>query len=285
MKIDGKSIASIILESLKAEVQDLKEKEIVPTLAVILIGDEKSSAAYVRQKELKAKEIGARIEIFRFNESVANSEIETLIIKLDEDTKIHGIIIQRPAPKHIEIDSLEDSISSEKEVDGFGKYPIYPVPVAEAVLLILEDVYIKQKAKNLFPNWLKSKKMAVLGTGETAGGPIINYFREYGTEPVVIDSKTESKDSLMKEADIIISAVGKTIINSSNIKKGVILIGVGMHMKDSKLHGDYNEEEIKNIAGFYTPTPGGVGPVNVAMLLSNLVEACQNSMRSNQNGG
>ncbi|MCL4386969.1 bifunctional 5,10-methylenetetrahydrofolate dehydrogenase/5,10-methenyltetrahydrofolate cyclohydrolase [Patescibacteria group bacterium] len=278
MIIDGKHISSIILVSLKAEIQDLKEKEIVPTLAVILIGDEKSSIAYVKQKERKAEEIGAQIEIFRFEESVTNDEIETLVKKLDSDAKIHGIILQRPAPKHIEIDRLEDFISSEKEVDGFGNHPIYPVPVAEAVLLMLEDVYIKQKAKNLFSDWLKSKKIVVLGKGETAGQPIINYFREYGIEPVVIDSKTKSKDSLMKAADIIISAVGKTIINPSNIKKGVILVGVGMHTQDGKLCGDYNEEEIKNTASFYTPTPGGVGPVNVAMLLKNLVESAEDNL-------
>ena len=275
MIIDGKSIASIILESLKAEVEELKEKGIVPTLAVILIGDEKSSLAYIKQKELKAKEIGAQIEIFRFDESVTNTEIETLIKKLDSDIKIHGIILQRPVPKHIEIDRLENFISSEKEVDGFGNHPIFPVPVAEAVLLMLENVYTKQKAKNLFSDWLKAKKMAVLGTGETAGRPIINYFREYGITPTVIDSKTQNKDSLMKDADIIISAVGKTVVKPANIKKGVILIGVGMHTQDGKLHGDYNEEEIKNIASFYSPSPGGVGPVNVAMLLKNLVESAE----------
>lgn len=277
MKIDGREIAIQILVSLKAEVQDLKEKGIIPTLAVILIGEDKSSIAYIKQKELKAKEIGAQIEIFRFEKSVTNNEIETLIKNLDSDTKIHGVVLQRPVPKHIEIDRLEDFISSGKEVDGFGNHPIYPVPVAEAVFLMLEDAFGKQKAKQLFSGWLKSKKIVVLGKGETAGGPIINYFREYGIEPAIIDSKTQNRDSLMKEADIIVSAVGKTIINSSNIKKGVILIGVGMHTQDGKLYGDYNEEEIKNIASFYSPSPGGVGPVNVTMLLKNLVESAESS--------
>lgn len=275
MKIDGRIIATRILEGLKIEIKELKEKRIVPTLAVILIGNDKSSVAYIKQKELKAKEISTQIEIFRFDESVINDEIETLIEKLDKDTKIHGIILQRPVPSHIEIDRLEDFISSEKEVDGFGNHPIYPVPVAKAVLLILEDVYTKQKTKNSFSDWLKSKKMVVLGTGETAGQPIINYFREYGIKPIVIDTKTQDKNTLIKEADIVISAVGKIIINSSNIKKDVVLIGVGMHAQEGKLYGDYNEEEIKNIASFYSPTPGGVGPVNVAMLLKNLVESAK----------
>jgi methylenetetrahydrofolate dehydrogenase (NADP+)/methenyltetrahydrofolate cyclohydrolase len=142
---------------------------------------------------------------------------------------------------------------------------------------MLEDAFSKQKTKQLFSDWLKSKKMAVLGTGETAGQPIINYFRDYGIEPLIIDSKTQNKESLLKGADIIISAVGKKVINPSDIKKGVILIGVGMHTKDGKLYGDYNEEEIKNIASFYTPVPGGVGPVNVSMLLKNLVESAEDN--------
>jgi methylenetetrahydrofolate dehydrogenase (NADP+)/methenyltetrahydrofolate cyclohydrolase len=278
MIIDGKSIALKILEALKLRVKDLKSKGLTPALAVILMGDEKSSASYIKQKELKAKEIGAQINIFRFDDTVSNAEIETLIKKLDGDEKIHGIIIQRPVPKHIEIDRLENFISSEKEVDGFGNHPIFPVPVAEAVLIMLEDVYLKQNAKELFSAWLKAKKMAVLGTGETAGQPLANYFEKYGTNPVVIDSKTENKDSLTKGADIIISAVGKTVINTSNIKKGVILIGVGMHTENGKLCGDYNEEEIKKTASLYSPTPGGVGPVNVAMLLKNLVEAAEETL-------
>lgn len=273
MRIDGKQTALKILEALKGEAEELKKRNIVPTLAVILIGDEKSSNAYVRQKELKAKEIGAFVEIFRFNAQVTNKEIETLIKKLDSDPKIHGIILQRPAPKHIEAERLENLISFEKEVDGFGSHPIFPVPVAEAVMILLEDVFGKLETKELFSNWLKSKTMAVLGTGETAGQPIINYFRNYGVNLTVINSKTENKDSLIKNADIVVSAVGKTVINSSNIKKGAILIGVGMHTENGKLRGDYNEEEIKDLVSFYTPTPGGVGPVNVAMLLKNLVEA------------
>jgi methylenetetrahydrofolate dehydrogenase (NADP+)/methenyltetrahydrofolate cyclohydrolase len=143
------------------------------------------------------------------------------------------------------------------------------------VLLILKYAFTKQRTKQLFSDWLKSKKITVLGTGETAGQPITNYFRKYGITPIVIDSKTQNKNSLMKDADIIISAVGKTIINSSNIKKGVILIGVGMYTENGKLYGDYSGEEIKNIASFYTPSPGGVGPVNVAMLLKNLIESAE----------
>lgn len=274
MLIDGKQIAAEILQDLKSRVENLKKRGVFPKLAVVLMGDEESSAIYVRQKELKAKEIGATLEIFKFDETVTNNEVETLVKKLDADLKIHGIILQRPAPKQIEIEKLEQFISSAKEVDGFGTNPIYEVPVAQAVLLMIK----KTCGKKEFFNWLGSKNIVVLGKGQTAGGPIINLLTKKGLSPTVIDSKTVNKDSILQNADIIISAVGKqNIINSSNIKKGVILIGVGMHMEKGKLCGDYREKEISDIASFYTPTPGGVGPVNVSMLLKNLIEAAEKS--------
>ena len=282
MKIDGREIAKQILSNLKLRVEKLKGKDAVPTLAVILIGDEKSSIAYIKQKQLKAKEIGAQVEIFHFDESVVNNEIETLIRKLDKDVKIHGIILQRPVPKHIEITRLENLISSQKEVDGFGNHPIFSVPVAQAVLTMIKNAYENSNEKQPFSNWLKAKKIVVLGKGETAGQRIINLLREKGLDPVIIDSKTPDKNTLIKQADIVISATGKiNAVKAFDIKPGVILIGVGLaNDSEGKLHGDYNEEEIKDIASFYTPTPGGTGPVNVAMLLENLVDAAE-SLTSN----
>lgn len=274
MLIDGKQIAAEVLQDLKSRVENLKKRGVFPKLAVVLMGDEKSSAIYVRQKELKAKEIGATVEIFKFDETVTNNEVETLVKKLNADLKIHGIILQRPTPKQIEIEKLEQLISSNKEVDGFGVNPTYEVPVAQAVLLMIK----KTCGKKEFLNWLGSKNIVVLGKGETAGGPIINLLTRKGFSPTIIDSKTINKDSLLQNADIVISAVGKqNIINSSNLKKGAILIGVGMHMEKGRLCGDYREKEIANIASFYTPTPGGVGPVNVSMLLKNLIEATEKS--------
>ncbi len=275
MIIDGREIAKQILERLKLRVEKIKEKGITPKLAVILMGDEKSSVTYVRQKELKAKEIGAKTQIFRFGQNVGEAKIKQLVKKLDADKSIHGVILQRPAPKSIDAEKLEELISPQKEVDGFGKHPIYPVPVAQAVFLLLKKTYESLSENAPFQQWVKLKNTVILGKGETAGQPIINHLIKLGVEPLIIDSKTQDKDSLLKKADIIISAVGKTIINSANIKKGAILIGVGMHTENGKLCGDYDEENIKGIASFYTPTPGGVGPVNVAMLLQNLVDAAE----------
>lgn len=267
MKIDGRSIAQSLLDELKIKTSKLKAEGITPTLAVILMGDNDSSTIYVKQKKLKAEEIGAEVKIFQFAAGVTNEEIESQIKKLDSDPNIHGIILQRPAPAQVKVEELEEFISSEKEIDGFGQNSVYPVPVAEAVWRMLLTVMPEQE--------LQTKSFAVLGKGETAGLPIINYLRKKGIEAQVVDSKTENRGEIIKNADIVISAVGKeNAVGANELKKGAILIGVGLSSNnEGKLVGDFDQEEIEQIASAYSPTPGGVGPVNVAILLENLIKA------------
>ncbi|MBI4089742.1 MAG: hypothetical protein HY424_03505 [Candidatus Levybacteria bacterium] len=164
------------------------------------------------------------------------------------------------------------------------------MPISAAILEILKEVYFaKRKAGGTggkpvtgpaLRNWLKLKNIVVIGKGETGGKPIIEMFKKMNIKPTIIDSKTKNPKALTKKADIIISAVGKpNVIDSQNIKRGVILIGIGLFRgADGKLHGDFNEEAVKNIVSFYTSTPGGVGPVNVAMLLKNLIDAIYSSI-------
>ena len=276
MIIDGRAISTEILEDLKKRVTKLKTKGVTPTLVVILIGDQKASAIYVRQKELKANEIGIEPKIYRFEDNVTNDEIETLVKKLDKDPQIHGIILQRPAPTHIKVEEIEEFISPVKEVDGFGINSIYAVPVAAATLRMIENAYGNLKVEQPFIDWLKTKKVIVIGKGETGGKTIIQLLRKNGVEPFIVDSKTENRDARIKEGDIVISAVGKSgVVTASNLKKGAILIGVGIFSENGKTRGDYDAFEIENIASFYSPTPGGVGPVNVSMLMENVVEASE----------
>ena len=277
MIIDGRAISTQILEDLKKRVDKLKAKNITPTLAVILIGDQKASAIYVHQKEIKAKEVGINPQIYRFEETVTNAEIGVLVKKLDQNFKIHGIILQRPAPAHIKVEEIEEYISPIKEVDGFGINSIYPVQVAAATLKLIENAYQSLNIKQHFTDWLKTKQVVVIGKGETGGKTIIQLLRKNGIEPFIVDSKTVDKDAEIKKGDIVVSAVGKRgVVTKSNLKKGAILVGVGIFSEDGKTKGDYDTTEIENIASFYSPTPGGVGPVNVSMLMENLVEACEN---------
>lgn len=264
MKIDGQEIASEILDELKIKVQNLKEKGITPTLAIILVGDNPQSVAYIEQKELKANKIGANVKVLKLDSKVSESELLEGVNELNNDHSIHGIIIQRPVP-NISSERLDIAVIPEKDVDGFNPSSTFEPPVSEAIIKILRSVDAN------FAN----KKIAIIGKGETGGGPIIKTFQKHGIDFSAVDSKTKDSELIIKSADIIISAVGKSgVLNSKNIKKGAILISVGLHKDENgKLRGDYRGNEIKDIASFYTPTPGGVGPVNVAMLLQNLVQA------------
>ncbi|MBI2613156.1 MAG: bifunctional 5,10-methylenetetrahydrofolate dehydrogenase/5,10-methenyltetrahydrofolate cyclohydrolase [Candidatus Levybacteria bacterium] len=273
MKIDGRKIAEKILEELKIKVKKLQKKNIVPNLAIILIGNDTASLAYVNQKKLKAKQIGVKTTIVNLESRIQNSELNEILKNLNNDNAVNGIIVQRPVPQAINTEKLDKIIDPKKDVDGFHPKSKFEPPIALAVLKILEKIY-----EGGFKKWLKNKKIAVIGKGETGGKPIINSFKKMGINPIVIDSKTENPQNLTKTADIIISAVGKPqVIKPEMIKKGATLISVGLHKgTDGKLHGDYDEEKIKNVASFYTPTPGGVGPINVAYLLKNVVTACEN---------
>jgi len=295
MKIDGKAIASELFQNLQKNVAQLKEKKILPHIAIILVGDNPASVAYVKRKQLKAQELGAKATIINYELSITNEELLRAIEQLNNDSNVHGIIIQRPLPQHIDTEKINQAVIPSKDIDAFHKDTPFDMPLAKAALLLLENVYTHRhsgersdsRIKNgswtsqdddkTFQDWLQSKHIVVMGKGETGGGPIITLLSKYGINPTVIDSKTKNASSLTKQADVIISAVGKTeVLKPAMLKKGVVLISVGQHKQaDGKFHGDYEEDEIKDIASYYSPTPGGVGPVNVICLLENLLKAAE----------
>ena len=279
MILDGKRIATQILEDLEKKVGELQKKNIIPHLAVILIGDDVSSHAYVRQKELKIKQIGAKISVFRFSSETAEDKVLAKIKELNDDFSVHGIIIQRPLPSHIDGQKVTYETKQVKDVDGFSKGSPFEPPIALAVTRFLDEVRQIQKPQESTKNWLLSKNIVLLGKGKTAGIPIIYYFKKMEIPLNVIDSTTEHRQELLKKADIVISAVGKRgVIHKSDLKPDVILIGVGMSQYEGMLAGDYDKEELKDSEILYTPIPGGVGPVNVAYLLSNLVLATEQTI-------
>lgn len=271
MKIDGLALQKSIVEKLQLKVIELKQKGITPGIAIVTLGEEASWQAYVGQKIKLATLLDINKEVISLRPE--NTEgVLRVIEELNANTSIHGIIVQRPFPIHIDTEKVIQSVAKEKDIDGFRDDSVYEVPVFLAVKHILE--YITQlESKNLH-DFLTNKKLLVVGKGETAGGPAIKGFSALGFNPEVIDSKTQDRDEKFREADIIISAVGKTgVINSENLKQGCILIGIGIHRGEDGLEGDYNESDIENKVRYYTPTPKGVGPINLAFLFKNLVEA------------
>lgn len=277
VKIDGKQIAQSILENLKTRVGELKEKGIIPHLYIITLTTDSASEAYVDQKRKKGEEIGAKIIVENLDPQTSTEALFKKIQKLNNDLSVHGIIIQRPLPPQIAEKKTAEAINPRKDVDGFHQYSDFSPPIGASVIMILMEVFWSLSGNLNFEGWLKSKKITVVGGGITAGKPIIKTLNRYGITPQVVTSQTSNKSAILKNSDIVIGAVGKPdVIEGNNLKKGVILIGVGMFRgQDGKFHSDYEEEEIKDIVSFYTPTPGGVGPVNVAMLLSNLIEAVE----------
>ena len=264
IRIDGRIIAQDILNELKPQVQLLKTNDIMPMLAVILIGNNESSKSYIKQKQLKASEIGAEINLYH-HEIISNNELLKLISKLNNDTKIHGIIVQRPLPNNIDRNEISNAINPSKDVDGFNPNSNYNPPVALAVIEILKSINIIN---------LKNQKIIIIGKGETGGKPIINTLNKLNIKANVIDRNSKNPDEIISNSEIIITATGnKNVIKPELLNKSQILIGVGLYLKDGKLHGDYNESEIENRVKYYTPTIGGVGPVNVSFLMKNLVQA------------
>lgn len=284
MKIDGKEIANKIILELKKRVKKLREKKILPHLAIALVDKDPASVAYVNQKKLKGEEIGVKISVKNIPVDITESALLKTIQQFNNDNNVHGIIVQRPLPDNIESNAISLAIDPKKDVDGFLPNSKFEPPIALAVLRILEEIFsltrshlVRLRGETL-TNWLSSQKIVIIGKGETGGKPIIEMLRKMNIKPSIIDSKTPNPKTITEKADIIISAVGKeNIVKPEMLKRGVILIGVGLYKgTDGKMHGDYDEEQIKNIASFYTPTPGGVGPVNVAMLLKNLVTEAEN---------
>jgi len=279
MELSGQDIAEEIYQDLQERIAKLKQKNIIPHLVVILVGNNGASLAYVNQKQISGEKIGAQITILKYDSSITTQELEEKITLLNDDPFVHGILIQRPLPEHIEVEKLALLTNPQKDIDGFHPDSPYTLPLPLAVEKILEAIHKKMGTAG-YNEWIQSQRIVLLGKGETGGKPILAYLKTQQITPEIIDSKTINADQLIKQADIIISAVGKEVIRPQMLKEGVILIGVGLFKgHDGKLHGDYDEEEIKSIAGYYSPTPKGVGPVNVAMLMDNLVTATERQTR------
>jgi methylenetetrahydrofolate dehydrogenase (NADP+)/methenyltetrahydrofolate cyclohydrolase len=267
MMIDGKAIAENILQKLKTDIASLESP---PTLAVVLVGDDPASLAYIKQKQKAASAIGARVILSSQPPSISQEQLDHLVDGFNTDATVNGVIVQRPLPNTLKA----PPIASHKDVDGFMPNSPFPVPVAAATVAILRVQ--KNLDEDVFLPWLTSQNIVVAGRGVTAGAPIYEHLKALGCTVLQIHSQTKKPLEIMKQADILISCVGKKrVIKSEDIKTGVLLISIGIWRdKAGKLHGDYDDVDIADKASAYTPTPGGVGPVNVACLMQNLLKAC-----------
>lgn len=268
--MSGKELAGIIYENLETEVKSLSKKL---TLAVILIGNNLASEKYVGKKKEACEKIGVNFKLIRFPEEVKQTEVQAKIDELNGDDSITGMIVQLPISKHLDVDTLLESIDPKKDVDGLntcnlgnlvkgldGLFPATP----EGVINLLRYYQIP----------LAGKKVVVIGQSNLVGKPLIlMLFREKATV-LCANSRTVDLKELTHNADVVISATGvPKILKADMIKKGAVVVDVGTAAVDGKIVGDVDFEEVSKKASFITPNPGGVGPMTVAMLLSNIVKA------------
>lgn len=272
--LDGKELAKNIRKDLKWEVEKLKEKGIVPKLAVIMVGDNSSSEVYVKNKSFACKKVGIDFEEFFLDKSATEQKLLDLIEKLNQNKNINGILLQSPVPKHIDINKAFRTILPEKDVDGF-----HPMNVGN--LVIGEDCFISctpygvMKLLEEYKIEIEGKNAVILGRSNIVGKPMVQCLLAKNATITVCHSKTKEIENIVKNADIVISAIGKPhFVTNKMIKQGAVVIDVGINrLEDGTIVGDVEYESVSQKASYITPVPGGVGPMTIAMLLQNVVKA------------
>lgn len=275
-KIDGKQIATQIKEELKEEVTELNAQGIMPGLAVILVGDNSASKVYVRNKKLACEYIGIRSFSYELPEETSEKELIELIHVLNVDQKVNGILVQLPLPKHIDTNKVLLAIAPHKDVDGFHPQNVGALCTGVDGLVSCTPAGIIELLKRSDVE-IAGKHCVVVGRSNIVGKPIsLLLLKEHGTV-TICHSKTENLSAYLKQADIVIAAVGcAKLIKGIDLKQGAVVIDVGMNRDEQgKLCGDVDFESCESIVSQITPVPGGVGPMTITMLMKNCVLAAK----------
>ena len=283
--IDGKKIAQRLKDTLKIEIENIKEKfELVPGLAVIQVGNVAASSVYVKAKTKAAKEVGIRVFDYHLENNTSQKELLDLIDKLNKNSDVDGILVQLPLPKSFNEQEVLDSISSAKDADGFHPINVGKLSISQkndenllipctpyGCLLMLKELNIDLVGKNA----------VVIGRSNIVGKPMAQLLLKESCTVTIVHSKTRNIEEITKQADIVVAAVGRPLMVKRDwIKEGAVVIDVGINRVDhpekpgkTKLVGDVDYDDVFSIASAITPVPGGVGPMTIACLLKNTVDA------------
>ena len=284
MKIlDGKGVATEVYEELKQDIKLLKEKNIIPGLSVILVGDRTDSQTYVRMKQKKCQELGIYSRLIKLEENVTEEEILKIINELNNDDKINGILIQLPLPKHLNENNILSTVKLSKDVDGFhfenigrlsvDKNPLFIPCTPKGCIEILDKYKIDISGKNI----------CVIGRSAIVGLPLSLLLLNRSATVTICHSKTKNISEITKQADILIAACGRMeMVKKDWIKENCIIIDIGINSKpDSSkkrgysLVGDVDFNDVKDKVDYITPVPGGVGPMTIAMLMKQTIESAK----------
>lgn len=279
--IDGKELAKKIRANLKIECEELKKKNINSKLAVIMVGEDPASKVYVRNKSRACEDVGIKYEEYLLDVNTTQKELVELIEKLNNDKTINGILLQSPIPSSLDINEAFRTISPEKDVDGFN-------PINVGMLVLNQDTFVSctpYGIMKMFEEYnidLTGKNVVILGRSNIVGKPLIHCCLNKNATVTSCHSKTQNLAQKAKEADVLISAIGKAnFVTADMVKEGAVVIDVGINRLDNgKITGDVDFESVKEKASYITPVPGGVGPMTIAMLMNNVIKATrrQNGM-------
>ena len=274
--LDGKKLSNEIIEELKVRCDELKEKGIKPKFAVIMVGNDKASQIYVKNKRKACERIGIEcVECF-LDENIQQKELIDKIKELNSDNTIHGILLQSPIPKHLNINEAFETISPKKDVDGFN-------PTNVGKLCLNQNTFVSCtpfgiiKLLDKYGIDLAGKKVTIIGRSNIVGKPLIQCCLDKNATVTVCHSHTKNIKQITKNADILISAIGKAkFVTKDMVKDGVVIIDVGINRgEDGKLTGDVDFENVSPKASYITPVPGGVGPMTITMLMNNVIKAAK----------
>lgn len=272
--LDGKQIAKEYRQRLKNQVNDLKEYGFTPKLSVILVGNDGASQSYVKSKKKAAEKIGMISEIIHLDESTSEEVVLSELNRLNNDDTVSGILVQVPLSKQVSEQKVLEAINPEKDVDGFHPINIGKLYIDEQTFVPCTPLGIMEILKHADIN-LEGKNAVVIGRSHIVGQPVSKLLLQANATVTILHSRTKNMNAHLKQADVIVSAVGQPgLVTKENVKKGAVIIDVGNTPDENgKLKGDVAYDEIKEIASAITPVPGGVGPLTITMVLNNTLLA------------
>lgn len=272
--LDGKQIAKEYRQRLKNQVNDLKEYGFTPKLSVILVGNYGASQSYVKSKKKAAEKIGMISEIIHLDESTSEEVVLSELNRLNNDDTVSGILVQVPLPKQVSEQKVLEAINPEKDVDGFHPINIGKLYIDEQTFVPCTPLGIMEILKHADIN-LEGKNAVVIGRSHIVGQPVSKLLLQANATVTILHSRTKNMNAHLKQADVIVSAVGQPgLVTKENVKKGAVIIDVGNTPDENgKLKGDVAYDEVKEIASAITPVPGGVGPLTITMVLNNTLLA------------
>ncbi len=274
--IDGKRISAEIKDELKAKTAELKQQGIEITLAVVQVGNDPASSVYVGNKKKACEYIGIRSLAYELPEETTQEELIALVEKLNKDTSVNGILVQLPLPKHIDEDTIIKTISPLKDVDGFHPQSVGALSIGQKGFVSCTPAGIVQLLKRSGVE-LEGKECVIIGRSNIVGKPMALLMLRENATVTICHSRTKNLKEVAKRADILIVAIGKPLfVTKDFVKEGAVVIDVGIHRNEhNKLCGDVDYEDVLPLVSAITPVPGGVGPMTIAMLMNNCVEAVQ----------